>query len=389
LCLEIPNRRVGSDGNLAATDFFAKCTAEFGFRVECPVFDCIDWICDGFRLAVGGDPFEAQASPYSLGCQVRAPLAVASTMEELEAVEAEKAVLLLRGELAKEQLMPKNFPFYNPEEHKRIIGLLEKKAPLAILAATSRNPELAGGMYPFPLIEDGDFDIPSAYMTEEEGNKLTSRVSQEVLLDSRARRIPASGCNVIAQRGGGSGRRVVFLAHIDSKAGTPGALDNAAGVVTLLLLARLLNVDGYAERLGVEIVALNGEDYYASPGEIAYLAANQGRLSEILLGINLDAVGYREGKTAYSLYGCPDETAASVRKAFASRDTMVEGEAWYQSDHMILVQNGVPAVAITSDRFTELSTYITHTEQDRPELVDPGRLVDAALALRELLLDLE
>jgi len=30
-------------------------------------------------------------------------------------------VLLLRGEIAKEQLMPKNFTFYNPDEHKRII----------------------------------------------------------------------------------------------------------------------------------------------------------------------------------------------------------------------------------------------------------------------------
>ena len=35
-------------------------------------------------------------------------------------------------------------------------------------------------------------------------------------------------------------RADVLCAHIDSKLNTPGALDNAAGVVTLLLLAELL-----------------------------------------------------------------------------------------------------------------------------------------------------
>ncbi len=44
--------------------------------------------------------------------------------------------MLVRGELAREQLMPKNFPFYQPEEHQRIIHLLEAQKPLAIIAAT-------------------------------------------------------------------------------------------------------------------------------------------------------------------------------------------------------------------------------------------------------------
>jgi len=43
LCLEIPSRRVGTDGNRAATDFFAGLMSSFGFQTECPAFDCIDW----------------------------------------------------------------------------------------------------------------------------------------------------------------------------------------------------------------------------------------------------------------------------------------------------------------------------------------------------------
>jgi aminopeptidase YwaD len=283
--------------------------------------------------------------------------------------------------------MPVNFPFYNPEEHQRILGLLRQVKPLAIVAATSRNPELAGAVYPFPLIEDGDFDIPSVYMTEEEGVRLAAHAGRTVSLDSRAQRIPSTGCNVVARKGPHKARRVVFTAHIDAKRGTPGALDNAAGVMVLLLLAELLA--GYEGPPGVELVALNGEDYYAAPGEISYLEHNRGRMDTILLNVNLDAPGYRQGNTHYSLYGCPDTLATAIRRTFSGREGIAEGEAWYQGDHMVFAQNHVPALAITSEGFMEIETTVAHTALDTPDLVDPGRLADVALALRDLPLALE
>jgi len=387
LCLRIPNRRVGSEGNRAATGFFAEVASAYGFRVETPEFRCIDWSDGGARLSAGSESFEVFGSPYSLGVRADAPLAVVSTVDELEAVEAANRVLLVRGELAQEQLMPVNFPFYNPEKHRQIIGLLRAISPLAIVAATSRNPELAGAVYPFPLIEDGDFDIPSAYMTEEEGARLAVHAGGMVSLGSSAQRIPSTGCNVVALKGLSTALRVVFTAHIDAKRGTPGALDNAAGVAVLLLLAGLL--EGYEGRLGVELVALNGEDYYAAPGEISYLEQNRGKLQDIVLNVNLDAPGYRLGDTAYSLYGCQNELAAAIRGALSGREGMIEGAAWYQGDHMVFVQNQVQAMAITSERFMEIETTVAHTTLDRPELVDPCKLASLALTLRDLLLAFE
>jgi aminopeptidase YwaD len=387
LCLEMGNRRVGSAGNRAATTFFAETVASCGFERECPEFDCIDWAHDGAHIRVEGESFEAFPSPYSLGCHVQAPLAIASTVGELETLDAEGRVLLLRGELTKEQLMPKNFPFYNPDSHKRIVQLLESKQPRAIIAATSRNPELAGGLYPFPLIEDGDFDIPSSFMTERVGEGLAEHRGREISLNIVAERIPATGYNVISRKGARRGSRVVVCAHIDAKIGTPGAIDNASGVVVLLLLAELMRE--YTGQLGVDLVALNGEDYYSAPGQVQYLRSHADRLGETVLGINIDVAGYYEGNTAYSLYGCPPEIDAAVRRAFAPRKDTVEGEPWYQSDHSLFIQHQVPAMAITSDRFMELSTHVTHTPKDTPDLVDRGRLADVACALRDLLLDLD
>jgi hypothetical protein len=51
--------------------------------------------------------------------------------------------------------------------------------------------------------------------------------------------------------------------------------------------------------------------------------------------------------------------------------------------------NNRPALAITSEQFMHLSTYITHTAKDIPLLVNSTRLVEIAQALRSLLLDLD
>lgn len=385
LCLEIPTRRVGTAGNQAANAFLSKTFASFGFQVESQPFECIDWTQGGVSLSLNGEQFQVLVGPFSPGCRIHAPLAVVSKVEELALADIQGKILLLRGQIAREQLMPKNFPFYNPDEHQRIIHLLETKRPAAVLSATGRNPELAGAVYPFPLIEDGDFDIPSAYMTEEEGARLASHADELAALVIEAERRPSSGLNLVARRGPAN-RRVVVSAHMDAKEDTPGALDNAAGVVALLLLAELLK--DYEGELGLELVPFNGEDHYSAAGEIAYLKANEGRLGEILLNINIDAAGYRQKKNVFSLYECPDELASLVREFLGENKSLAEGEPWYQGDHMVFAMNGVPALAITSESFMDIETQFAHTPKDRPELVDCGQLVGVATALHDLLIKL-
>lgn len=190
LCVDIPERCVGSDGNRAATRFFEREIASFGWETETQKFEAMDWEDGGASLRCDEENFEALVSPYSLGCEVDAQLVSASSVEELAGLSMQGRILFLHSEIAKEQLMPKNFVFYNPEEHQQIISLLEKGQPAAIVCATGRNASLAGGVYPFPLIEDGDFDIPSVYMPEEEGIRLLPRVGGAASLKSRSKRIP-------------------------------------------------------------------------------------------------------------------------------------------------------------------------------------------------------
>ena len=145
LCKEIPERCVGSPGNRLATKFFEGEMRSFGWDTEISEFEAVDWEDGGAMLQAGGDSFETFVSPYSLGCSAEELLVAASTIEGLENLCINGRILLLRGEIAKEQLMPKNFVFYNPDKHKRIITLLEEKKPKAIISATGRNAALAGG----------------------------------------------------------------------------------------------------------------------------------------------------------------------------------------------------------------------------------------------------
>lgn len=385
LCTGISERCVGSRGNREAVDFFKKKTAAFGFRTESIEFDCMDWRDGGGSLTVGEEAFEVLVSPYSKEGKVRASLCAVSTYSELEACDMEGKILLLHGAIAKEQIMPKNFVFYNPEEHKQIIACIEKGKPSALVCATGRNPEQAGAVYPFPLFEDGDFHIPSVYMTEEEGGRLLPFAGKEAFFESRSQRIKAKGEQVIARKTEGT-RKIVVTAHIDSKQGSPGAIDNAGGVVVLLLLMELLA--DYKGPFRIEIVPFNGEDYYKAPGQMCYL--EKADFPSIHLAINLDGAGFAEGKTAYACYECPETIKGLVDEIFPEYPELFEGEPWYQSDHSIFIQQGRPALSITSKDFMKkLSAEITHTPEDKPEIVDCSKLVTAAEALCELIMKME
>ena len=233
LCTTFPDRHVGGPGNRAATGMFAETARGYGFDVSVTDFDAVDWEHGDAELAAGGERFEVLVGPYSPPFDGEAVLVAASTVEELETDAIRGAIVLMHGELVSSQLMPKNFVFYNPDSHKRVIRALEEYEPAAIVAATGLNPGSAGALYPFPIIEDADFDIPSAYMKDVEGDRLLAHAGEPVTLRFESRRTTVQGEHVVARMLGDQSGRVVVFGHIDTREGTPGALDNAGDAVKL------------------------------------------------------------------------------------------------------------------------------------------------------------
>lgn len=383
LCAVLPDRHVGSAGNDAAVAMFERVVGAFGLEIASESFGCLEWSDHGSWVEVNGTRLPLKTGPYSLPCEVAGRLAVASTVGELEDGDFADCVLVLREPLTSEQLFPKNFEFYNPESHKRVYAALERQAPAAVIAVTGRNPDMAGAVYPFPFIEDGDFDIPNAYVADIDALTLVASGGAEAHLRIGSRRIPAQGRQVVARkRGTGTGRVVVF-AHIDGRKGVPAALDNASGASSLMVLAELL--EAYDGPLTVELVPLNGEDYYGANGQVIWMRDNRDRLGDIVLGMNADDTGHIGAGTGVSLYGCPPDVEALVRGLFARYPGFAEGPQWPQGDHSLFAFNGVPAVAFTAEDFMETFRNITHTPADRPELVDPAIVVDVARFMADVI----
>ena len=387
LCKDNNGRPVGSASNIEAMEFISAILASAGGKIEKQNFNCYNWESSEVKLSIDYNGIEAYASPFSLSCNAEAPFSILTSLADLEENDIQDKFVLLCKDLVNEQFIPKNFPFYNPANQKYIIKLLEDKKPLGIIARSPKNFKWNGSGYLLPLFEDGDFNIPSVYISEAGALNLIENSNKSINLKFASKRIPAKGYNIISKRGNSSGSRIVLMAHADTKFGTPGATDNACSVVVLLLLAGMFS--NYNGKFSIEFTIINGEENYSNPGEMVFLSENKKEDNKILLGINLDGLGYKYGDTAYSLYGCPSNITRAINAAFFSCKCLIQGDPWFQSDHCMFIQNSIPAIALTAQQMPELVNSFYHTPMDSPEIVDPSKLVKLAYCLRDLLLYLD
>jgi aminopeptidase YwaD len=141
----------------------------------------------------------------------------------------------------------------------------------------------------------------------------------------------------------------------------------------------------YTGKYGIELLAVNGEDYYTAPGQIKYITSNHDSFNRIILAVNSDGAGYINGKTSYCRLECGETISRILEQAFRDSEKFITAEPWYQSGHSWFAMNGVPAVAITSENFMELTIEITHTPKDSIEKVDIHKVYDIANAMKELI----
>jgi len=206
-------------------------------------------------------------------------------------------------------------------------------------------------------------------------------------LESDARRIMNEGSNLVARKGEDRTRRIAISAHIDAKIDTPGAIDNATGVIVLMLLAEKLQA--YQSDVMIELLPFNGEDYYAASGQMIYLEENRDRFDEFLININIDGAGYHQGPSVFSPFNLPNEIYLGLTKVLNSAEDILEGDPWYQGDHSIFLQQGVPAIAVTSKWFLDnIDTQeITHTPRDHAGIVNCDKLVDITQCIFDFIQD--
>ncbi|TDO73395.1 peptidase M28-like protein [Halanaerobium saccharolyticum] len=93
--------------------------------------------------------------------------------------------------------------------------------------------------------------------------------------------------------------------HLDTKSGTPGALDSGTGIAIILFLSKLINSE--MTDYCLKLLLLNGEDYYSTPGQIKYMEKYLNKDNNINLVINCAGIGLKNSKTAISKMEMPAE----------------------------------------------------------------------------------
>lgn len=373
---ELGSRPLGTEKNENAQCYLRGLAEELGYTVQELPFECHRWEYGSSFLRTESQTVPIYPGPFSPELCGEFDLLVAESVEALRREKLTGKLLLIRGALSAEPLMPRDFPFYYPEEHREIIDLLREKQPAGVIAFTDKHPLC--GLDPYPLFEDGNLGLPNGY-----AKGVHFPAGGRFAVELRSASIPARGRQLIFSRKGASERRVVLCAHLDTKYETPGALDNAAGVAT---------ITGVMERLAAEelpfsldVVPFNGEEQYEVSGQLAYLAHRNPSVESTALVVNLDGLGHRDSVNAFSSYNLTEGADAFLKAAVFRRRSAALGAQWIAGDHSMFAFQGIPCVAVTSSNLMETVLELTHTSADTLEELDLGILEAAAETVAELI----
>ena len=362
----LKERPVGSENNMDILIYLENLMVKMGYDIKKLPFICTTWEKDESCLALNDRRIKIQASPFSQPFEGSGKLVFAKSLEELETANCQNCILVVGGELVTTPLQPKEYPFYYPDEHKYLIELFERKRPAAIIAATGKH--VLCGLHPFPLFEDGNFLIPSAYVTEAMFEELQGNDKEWMAWVSiQSKNEQQNSYQLVAQKRNKSNHgKIIICAHMDTKYNTQGALDNAVGVAVLIgAAARLAGSD-----CDIDIVPFNGEEYYEASGEVEYLKYISSGQNEVSLVINIDSPCHTGSKIAVSLYNFDDPAKEVVDHLMQTQNEVVYGPEWYAGDHAAFAFRGIPCMVLTSSDLFEGGLDNTHTMQDTLETVD-------------------
>ena len=347
---------------------------KMGYDIKKLPFTCTTFETGESCLTLNDRRIEIQASPFSQPFEGSGRLVFVKSLEELETADCHDCILVVGGEMVATPLQPKEYPFYYPEEHRYLIELFERKQPAAIIAATGKHALC--GLQPFPLFEDGNFLIPSAYVPEAMFEELQGNGKEGVARVSiQTKNKQQNSYQLVAQKRNKSNHgKIIVCAHMDTKYHTQGALDNAVGVVVLLeAAARLVN-----SNYNLDIVPFNGEEYYEASGEVEYLKYISSRQDKVSLVINIDSPCHAGSKIAVSLYNFDDSAREVVGRLMQTQNEVVYGPEWYAGDHAAFAFREIPCMVLTSSDLFEGGLDNTHTMRDTLDTVDLSQVELAA-----------
>ncbi|MCC6862348.1 MAG: M28 family peptidase [Bryobacterales bacterium] len=227
-----------------------------------------------------------------------------------------------------------------------------------------------------PLFNLGRQDVELLDRAAQEGAAAEARAAVRWIHGARTG-------NVAGTLPGASREEILFVAHADTKYNTPGANDNAASMICLLLLAQAM--PAARPRRTVTFLATAAEERgYQGAKHYAAVRREKGTLGDIKVCINLDSLTYG-----------PNLQIATRDEALARMILDVHRDLGLQSKPKVLHQDdtmdsapflaaGARTVHLNSRGDDARTLPLWHRPEDRPETVKPEFIEQSFRVLMEL-----
>lgn len=377
-------RPVGTETNKEILNYLEQEFMNTGYEVTSLPFDCVVWKHKKSKIKSGNIELEVNPSPFSNSFNGRGKAVIIEYLKELQNQNLSGKIIVLCGELAERPLQPKDYPFYYPDEDKNIISLLESQKPKAIICITGKSQ--LSGMNPFTMFEDGNFLIPSAYMSIDMLPQLKKLIEESPVVSlsiNSENKIATSRQLVANKKTVNSKRKIVVCAHIDTKYGTLGALDNATGVCVLMNIMNYFKQVSYP--IDIDFVPFNSEEYFGASGEVCYLNYVNNNQNKILLVINIDSPCHINSQSAISYYNINESQRAIINDSMEKNEKIVNGYEWHAGDHCAFALKGIPCLAVTSSDLFEGALEYTHTFKDTLNTIDSQLITTTAKFISDVI----
>jgi len=280
-----PDRWTGSPGDRESGDWMEGQLARMGYETRQTRFDCPGWEYEGEELYLEGEPLEAGAQFFSVGCDVTAPLAAVKPDGE-GGFEGEA-----RGKIA----LLKETDTTDVIERNKILLALESAGAVAAIMESEYPDTYSTKMFRTP-----ESKLPAAGVSGKVGQVLFAAVGKEARLVIRTRQTQSSTSNVFGEKGPADGPVFLICAHHEAAPGSPGAYDNAAGIGVVLEMAqRFSNVECGAR---LRFVGWGGHEFgiLGSKWYVENCTDEAGKIKRLLI---FDGVGAKESDPRISVRG--------------------------------------------------------------------------------------
>lgn len=253
-----------------------------------------------------------------------------------------------------------------------------KGTPFVVLDPSSRRPVAwlseseYGRAVPLPWYSfDREFRCPPIFNIGRQDIGLAREAVEHglpVFLRAEVEFVPDTGCvNVVGSLPGETDEEILFIAHLDTVYNSPGANDNTASVIAMLMLAHAF--DGVPQRRRMTFLATSGEEYDKT-GAVAYAERRkrEGTYDRIKYLVNVDSATWGPNMQINTLDNALWEMIRDI-------DTQLElpgepvwaGQDGFSLDGRPFRETGARAMYVNS-RGYEL-THLWHRPEDTPETV--------------------